>query len=131
MSNSNIDNSETKEVYIQANKKSVVAGEEVKLQDEKSEEKTKKLLNKKIIIGIICILAIISCVVVYISDSKPEETSQLEEENALLITDNETYEGLNYSMTVEIIEQLGFFYDYSQELEGNKMCMFHILRLMV
>ena len=38
MSNSNIDNSETKEVDIQANKKSVVAGEEVKLQDEKSEE---------------------------------------------------------------------------------------------
>ena len=129
MSNSNIDNSETKEVDIQANKKSVVAGEEVKLQDEKSEEKTKKLLNKKIIIGIICILAIISCVVVYtlfISDSKAEETSQLEEENALLITDNETYEGLNYSMTVEIIEQLGFFYDYSQELEGNKIDVSYI-----
>ena len=52
MSNSNLDNSETKEVDINYSdekaKKSVVAGDEVVLQDDSSADvKVKKMLNKK------------------------------------------------------------------------------------
>ena len=130
MDNSNLDNSETKEIKINSSnentKKSVVAGEEVVLQDDNSSDiRTKKLLNKKIIIGLICILAIIICVVVYTlftSDQKDEEKENIPQEEAdLVIKENETYEGLNYTMSVEVIEQLGFFYNYSKELEGNKI----------
>ena len=130
MDNSNLDNSETKEIKINSSnedtRKSVVAGEEVVLQDDNSSDiRTKKLLNKKIIIGLICILAIIICVVVYTlftSDQKDEEKENIPQEEAdLVIKENETYEGLNYTMNVEVIEQLGFFYNYSKELEGNKI----------
>lgn len=130
MSNSNLDNSETKEVDINYSdekaKKSVVAGDEVVLQDDSSADvKVKKMLNKKIVIGLICILAIIICVVVYtvfISKKEEEYKDEIPQEEAqLLITEEETYEGLNYLMDVEVIEQLGFFYNYSEELEGNKI----------
>ena len=130
MDNSNLDNSETKEIKINSSnedtRKSVVAGEEVVLQDDNSSDiRTKKLLNKKIIIGLICILAIIICVVVYTlftSDQKDEEKENIPQEEAdLVIKENETYEGLNYTMNVEVIELLGFFYNYSKELEGNKI----------
>ena len=130
MDNSNLDNSETKEIKINSSnedtRKRVIAGEEVVLQDDNSSDiRTKKLLNKKIIIGLICILAIIICVVVYTlftSDQKDEEKENIPQEEAdLVIKENETYEGLNYTMNVEVIEQLGFFYNYSKELEGNKI----------
>ena len=130
MSNSNLDNSETKEVDINYSdekaKKSVVAGDEVVLQDDSTPDvKVKKMLNKRIVIGLICILAIIICVVVYtvfISKKEEEYKDEIPQEEAqLLITEEETYEGLNYLMDVEVIEQLGFFYNYSEELEGNKI----------
>ena len=136
MYNSDLDDSQTKEVEIANNiekaKNSVVAGEEVILNEnseekmnENSDEKTKKLLDKKIVIGIICILAIVLCIVIYavfIKGEKVEEnSSSLSDETNLLVKDKETYEGLNYSMEVETIEQLGFFYNYSKNLEGNKI----------
>ena len=129
MYNSDLDDSQTKEVEIANNiekaKNSVVAGEEVILNEnseekmnENSDEKTKKLLDKKIVIGIICILAIVLCIVIYavfIKGEKVEEnSSSLSDETNLLVKDKETYEGLNYSMEVETIEQLGFFYNYSK-----------------
>ena len=141
MYNSDLDDSQTKEVEIANNiekaKNSVVAGEEVILNEnseekmnENSDEKTKKLLDKKIVIGIICILAIVLCIVIYavfIKGEKVEEnSSSLSDETNLLVKDKETYEGLNYSMEVETIEQLGFFYNYSKNLEGNKIDVSYI-----
>ena len=112
MYNSDLDDSQTKEVEIANNiekaKNSVVAGEEVILNEnseekmnENSDEKTKKLLDKKIVIGIICILAIVLCIVIYavfIKGEKVEEnSSSLSDETNLLVKDKETYEGLTHT----------------------------------
>lgn len=143
MYESKIDTSETKEVNVvpnnlNSNNKSVIAGEEVILNEETksdediniNEQKTKKLLDKKIIIGIICILAIVLCIVIYtlfIADKDIEnDTDNLKNEEKLLVKDNEKYEGLNYSMKKENIIQQGFFYDYSRNLEGNKVDVSYI-----
>ncbi len=140
MYQSKIDTSETKEVNVVSDnsnldKKSVVAGEEVVLNEEESykntnEQKTKKLLDKKIIIGIVCILAIILCIVIYslfIAGKDTEnDTNNLKTEEKLLVRENEKYEGLNYSMIKENVAKQGFFYDYSKNLEGNKVDVSYI-----
>ena len=135
MYNSDNNEEQTKEVDIKSvdknvdRKKSVVAGEEIVLDDTKDNEindnnKEKKNINKKIVIGIICILSIIFCVVIYniMNNNKSEqEISNLEDETGLISDPTETYEGLNYTIEKEIVEQIGFFYDYSRNLEGNKI----------
>lgn len=139
MYNPNIDSSKTREVdVVETPRKSVVAGEEVVLNEDIKkdnsktidEEKNKKLLDKKIIIGIICILAVILCSIIYLAfisnkDSN-DDSNGLKNENNLLVNDNEKYEGLNYSMIKENIVTQGFFYDYSKNLEGNKVDVSYI-----
>lgn len=140
MENSNLDDSKTREVEVTSNnsekiKNNVIAGEEVvldeKIKDEqKIDEKTKKLLNKKIIIGIICILAIILCVVIYVvflyNKNEDGNEGALADESNLLVKEKETYEGLNYTMEKENLIKLGFFYDYSKDIEGNKIDVSYI-----
>lgn len=144
MYNSDFEDSKTKEIDVASLedntnvRKSVVAGEEVILENQEKyddkenkelDENTKKLLDKKIIIGVICVLAIILCVVIYtvfISGKNSENNNDTLDESNLLSKINETYEGLNYSMTKEIIEQLGFFYDHSKNIEGNKIDVTYI-----
>lgn len=136
MYNSNFDDSKTREVEVSnttddtlKNKSSVVAGEEVILDENKKEEidkdnKTKKLLSRKIVIGIICILAIILCVVIYtafISNDEDSQENTIKEEMELLVQTGDTYEGLNYSTVKENIAQIGFYYNYSKNEEGNKI----------
>lgn len=136
MYNSDNNEEQTKEIdtkSIEKNiekKKSVVAGEEIVLDDVKDNEIKdtndieKKKINKKIVIGIICILSIIFCVIIYsvLNKNKDnEEVSTLEDETNLISDTTDTYEGLNYTVQREIIEQTGFFYDYSRNLEGNKI----------
>lgn len=139
MYNSDLEDSRTKEVNIASiesdtsNRKSVVAGEEIILEEQEkynnSDKNTRKLLNKKIIIGIICILSILLCVVIYtvfISNKNSNSNVNEEDESNLISKINETYEGLNYSMTTEVVQQLGFFYDHSKNLEGNKIDVTYI-----
>ena len=101
MYNSNSENSQIEDGdKAQTRKSSIVAGDEVVLNENSKDidEKTKKLLNKKIVIGIICILAIIMCVVIYsvlLSKNNNEQENELNSEAQLLVQDNETYEGLN------------------------------------
>ena len=131
MYNLDNDNEHTKEVDIKSvennmqNKKSVVAGEEVVLdENDDINKKEKKKISKKIIIGIICIIVVVLCVVIYSvlnSNNQNKEELNLEDETALISSTSDTYEGLNYSVEKTIIEQTGFFYDYSRNLEGNKI----------
>ena len=127
MYNSNSENSQIEDGNkAQTRKSSIVAGDEVVLNENSKDidEKTKKLLNKKIVIGIICILAIIMCVVIYsvlLSKNDNEQENELNSEAQLLVKDNETYEGLNYTTNVNEIAKLGFYYNYSKNEEGVKI----------
>ena len=130
MYNSDSKDEQTKEVSIKSveekNKKSVVAGEEIILDDSRNEEtiKDKKRLNKKILIGIICIISIVICVVIYavLNNNKgSEDVVDIEDESNLISSVTDTYEGLNYLSEKTIIKQTGFFYDYSRNLEGSKI----------
>ena len=130
MYNSDSKDEQTKEVSIKSveenNKKSVVAGEEIILDDSRDEEtiKDKKRLNKKILIGIICIISIVICVVIYavLNNNKgSEDVVDIEDESNLISSVTDTYEGLNYLSEKTIIKQTGFFYDYSRNLEGSKI----------
>lgn len=130
MYNSDSKDEQTKEVSIKSveekNKKSVVAGEEIILDDSRNEEtiKDKKRLNKKILIGIICIISIVICVVIYAilnNNKSSEDIVDIEDESNLISSVTDTYEGLNYLSEKTIIKQIGFFYDYSRNLEGSKI----------
>ena len=130
MYNSDSKDEQTKEVSIKSveekNKKSVVAGEEIILDDSRNEEtiKYKKRLNKKILIGIICIISIVICVVIYAilnNNKSSEDIVDIEDESNLISSVTDTYEGLNYLSEKTIIKQTGFFYDYSRNLEGSKI----------
>ena len=130
MYNSDSKDEQTKEVSIKSveekNKKSVVAGEEIILDDSRNEEtiKDKKRLNKKILIGIICIISIVICVVIYAvlnNNKSSEDVVDIEDESNLISSVTDTYEGLNYLSEKTIIKQTGFFYDYSRNLEGSKI----------
>ena len=130
MYNSDSKDEQTKEVSIKSveekNKKSVVAGEEIILDDSRNEEtiKDKKRLNKKILIGIICIISIVICVVIYAilnNNKSSEDIVDIEDESNLISSVTDTYEGLNYLSEKTIIKQTGFFYDYSRNLEGSKI----------
>ena len=130
MYNSDSKDEQTKEVSIKSveekNKKSVVAGEEIILDDSRNEEtiKDKKRLNKKILIGIIYIISIVICVVIYAilnNNKSSEDIVDIEDESNLISSVTDTYEGLNYLSEKTIIKQIGFFYDYSRNLEGSKI----------
>ena len=130
MYNSDSKDEQTKEVSIKSveekNKKREVAGEEIILDDSRNEEtiKDKKRLNKKILIGIICIISIVICVVIYAilnNNKSSEDIVDIEDESNLISSVTDTYEGLNYLSEKTIIKQTGFFYDYSRNLEGSKI----------
>lgn len=135
----NSDNDKTREIDTNelSKKKSVIAGEEIVLEEEKDVEKnkvidktkvnknTKKLINKKLIIGLVCILAVIMSIVIYSVVTKEDKgevnNSKTEDESDLLVDETYYYEGLNYTVTKESLYQIGFFYDYSRNLEGKKI----------
>lgn len=135
----NSDNDKTREIdtNVLSKKKSVIAGEEIVLEEEKEvvkdevvdkqkvTENTKKLIDKKLIIGLVCILAVILSVVIYSVVTKEEDAgennSNTEDESDLIVDETYEYEGLNYTVTKESLQQIGFFYDYSRNLEGKKI----------
>ncbi|MBO5477457.1 MAG: hypothetical protein J6A15_06890 [Clostridia bacterium] len=135
----NSENDQTKEIdtNVSSKRRSVIAGEEIVLEEEietpkkevvnkeKVTENTKKLIDKKIIIGLICVLAVIMSVVIYSVVTKDEEEQGKEgdsnSESHLVVGEKYYYEGLNYTVTKEYLHQIGFFYDYSRNLEGKKI----------
>lgn len=123
--NSNINENNTNN-----NIKSVFAGEEVVLDDEVDKNTTKKLINKKIIIGVICLVAIIICVIVYAVyikvTSNNDIDNELPDESALLVTPKDTYEGLNYTSNKVVLQEIGFFYNHSKNIEGSKIELSYI-----
>lgn len=137
MYNSDVNDGKTKEISTTeieqktVSRKCVVVGEEIELEYAKQEDaaneevKVKKLINKKIIIGIICIIAVILCVVIYsvfnTGEKQVVNENELDDESHLLVTEKDTYEGLNYTVEKVFTQQIGFFYDYSRNLEGKKI----------
>ena len=134
----NSDNDKTREIdtNVLSKRKSVIAGEEIILEEKEEEnnevidkekvtKNTKKLINKKLIIGLVCILAVIMSIVIYSVVTKEDKgevnNSNTEDESDLLVDENYYYEGLNYTVTREYLHQIGFFYDYSRNLEGKKI----------
>ena len=130
----NSENDKTKEIdtNVLSKKKSVIAGEEILLEEnnevmDKTQDvkNTKKILNKKLIIGLVCILAVIMSIVIYNvvtkEENNEENNSKTEDESDLLVDETYYYEGLNYTVTKESLHQIGFFYDYSRNLEGKKI----------
>lgn len=114
--------------------KSVVAGEEVVLDDSYEDANAdsntipnseKKKIDRKLIIGLVCIVAVILCVVLFFVLRNPtvvdENGNVIPDESKLLSKIGDTYEGLNYSLTKEEIANLGFFYNYTIGLEGSKI----------
>lgn len=108
-------------------KKSVVAGEEVVLEDTE-ETVEKKPLNKKIIIvGAAIVIATIVCIVLVCTNMNPKTgKNEVKSEDEYLCKVTDTYEGLNYITTTEDIEKIGFFYDYGKNLEGSKIDVSYI-----
>lgn len=89
------------------------------------ENNTKKQMriNKKYIIAFgitIVIAAIVGGAILFRNDNNVHEDPKDEESN-LLVDDNDTYEGLNYTQIKEKIADIGFFYNYSKNLEGSKI----------
>lgn len=134
----NSENDQTREIdtSVSARKRSVIAGEEIVLDEERdaveneetdkvANEKTKKPANKKLVIGLVCLFAVILSIVVYTlvtkDGNKNENSNNLNNESNLLVDEKYYYEGLNYTVTKEYIHQIGFFYDYSRNLEGKKI----------
>lgn len=128
MYNSDDKNEFTKEVDTSAtSKKSVVAGEEVILDDsEKVEGSNSKKINTKILIGAICLILVVICVIAAVFIFKDKSSGDTDnkddvDENYLLVKVSDTYEGLNYEEQKENVHQIGFFYDYSKNKEGYKI----------
>ena len=134
----NSDNDKTREIdtNVLSKKKSVIAGEEIILEEkevennevidkEKVTKNTKKLINKKLIIGLVCILAVIMSIVIYSIVTKEDKSevnnSNTEDESDLLVDESYYYEGLNYTVAKQPLYEIGFFYDYSRNLEGKKI----------
>lgn len=135
----NSENDQTREfdTNVSQKRKSVVEGEEIVLEEEKevvknevtdmskNTENTKKLISKKLIIGLVCILAVILSVVVYTvvtkDENNEESNGETNDESNLVVDEKYYYEGLNYTVAKEYIHQIGFFYDYSRNLEGKKI----------
>lgn len=109
-------------------RKSVVAGEEVVLEEIEDTVETKKPLNKKmIIICVAIIIATVVCIVLICTNMNPKTgKNEVKSEDEYLCKITDTYEGLNYITTVEDIEKIGFFYDYGRNLEGSKIDVSYI-----
>lgn len=90
--------------------------------------KANKGVNKKIIIAIVAISVIVVAAGVIMLSKKEEEKKVLpkEEEKNLLVSSKDTYEGLNYEQIKEEISKIGFFYNYSKNLEGSKIDVSYI-----
>ena len=110
----NQNNDETKKV-------SVLKSDNISNED----AKIKKQINKKLLIGGACVLVILGCTIGYgifnrIKKSDNGINDNIDEAD-LLVSEKDTYEGLNYTMETEYIEKVGFFYDYSKNKEGSKV----------
>lgn len=90
--------------------------------------KVKRKINKKIIIILGVITVLVVAAVVAILSRKDEEGPEnpKEEESDLLVSSKDTYEGLNYDQIKETISKIGFFYNYSKNLEGSKIDVSYI-----
>ena len=143
----NIDNDKTKEIStitdaklddIQTKKSSVIAGEEIVLNNQEDSKELKSRSNKTkdiakdktpldkrfvfgIAGGIICLLAIFFIVFVKVKVFEEEEEKLKDESNLAQISVEDTYEGFSYSQNVKVLEEIGFFYDYGKNKEGNKI----------
>lgn len=94
------------------------------IQEDYKEKNTKKLIIREVIIGVICIITIVACVLIYnflLKDKDSATVGQVEDEEELISKIGDTYEGLNYKENETDILKIGFFYDNSRNIEGSKI----------
>lgn len=85
-------------------------------------------INKKyiVIFGIIAIFIVVALVILLYKKDEEKHEKPIDEESNLLVKNNDTYEGLNYTQTKETIADIGFFYNYSKNIEGSKIDVSYI-----
>jgi len=90
--------------------------------------RTKRRINKKLIIilGVVTVFVVAASVVILSKKDEEKQEDPKVEESELLVGSKDTYEGLNYEQIKETISKIGFFYNYSKNLEGSKIDVSYI-----
>lgn len=90
--------------------------------------RTKRRINKNLIIilGVVTVFVVAASVVILSKKDEEKQEDPKVEESELLVDSKDTYEGLNYEQIKETISKIGFFYNYSKNLEGSKIDVSYI-----
>ncbi len=90
--------------------------------------RTKRRINKNLIIilGVVTVFVVAASVVILSKKDEEKQEDPKVEESELLVGSKDTYEGLNYEQIKETISKIGFFYNYSKNLEGSKIDVSYI-----
>ncbi len=91
-----------------------------------TEKKSKNIINKRVIFGVACVTVVLLGAVGVAIFTKSKDSEEILDESELLVTEKDTYEGLNYIETKEQIEKKSFFYDLDRNLEGSKIDVSYI-----
>lgn len=86
----------------------------------------KRKINKKIVFGVACATVVLLGVVGGVIFTRSKNNEEVVDEKELLVTEKDTYEGLNYTESKEEIEKKSFFYDLDRNLEGSKIDVSYI-----
>ena len=90
--------------------------------------RTKRRINKNLIIilGVVTVFVVAASVVILSKKDEEKQEDPKVEESELLVDSKDIYEGLNYEQIKETISKIGFFYNYSKNLEGSKIDVSYI-----
>lgn len=94
---------------------------EIEISRDIDNGKSKNKLKYIVIASIVGIVAISSVVVINLSSRKGKEIIDSDDDSYLVSEEGDTYEGINYTQEKVVLEQQGFFYNYSKNQEGSKI----------
>lgn len=94
---------------------------EIEISHDIDNKKSKSKIKYIAIASLVGIVAISSIIVINLSSRKGKDVVDNEDDSYLVSDESDTYEGFNYTQEKVIIEQQGFFYNYSKNQEGSKI----------
>ena len=94
---------------------------EIEISHDIDNKKGKSKIKYIAIASLVGIVAISSIIVINLSSRKGKDVVGNEDDSYLVSDESDTYEGFNYTQEKVIIEQQGFFYNYSKNQEGSKI----------
>lgn len=94
---------------------------EIEISHDIDNKKGKSKIKYIAIASLVGIVAISSIIVINLSSRKGKDVVDNEDDSYLVSDESDTYEGFNYTQEKVIIEQQGFFYNYSKNQEGSKI----------